>query len=92
MRTLVSQQPQCLLPMRARPEGILSLPLGCETGIISPGPFSRTGEVMSTAYHARYFAHELTRRHPPDGVEEADEFRLTPLQRELKQAANAHVP
>ena len=24
---------------------------------------------MSTAYHARYFAHELTRRHPPDGVD-----------------------
>jgi superfamily II DNA or RNA helicase len=24
---------------------------------------------MSTAYHARYFAHELTRLHPPDGVD-----------------------
>jgi len=24
---------------------------------------------MSTAYHARYFARELTRLHPPDGVD-----------------------
>jgi hypothetical protein len=24
---------------------------------------------MSTAYHARHFAHELTRLHPPDGVD-----------------------